>query len=120
MAGAYAYRSGVIVFYDCEGTIVLCGSPRVTDAEVLDAVSGMARLSYDGVTWLVPGLPEAQTDQDANDAVEVFAFRLRKRLGISTGYLVEDPKAEREAAARRRQLEQEDREDCYQFGERSA
>jgi len=72
----HCYRSGEIVLSrapDMEGAISLCESSK---DDLLQRLSAKARLAYDGETWLVPGLPEAQTENAAMDALNVFYERV--------------------------------------------
>ncbi|WP_439596486.1 hypothetical protein [Falsiroseomonas sp.] len=59
-----------------QGTIVLAKGEQ---AHLEAAIQGSARLSYDGKTWLVPGVPEA----DDGDAALNAALLYRNRLGNS-------------------------------------
>jgi hypothetical protein len=64
---AYCYRSGQIVF----GQRLPKGTMPIAQAKaklLRDAVSGLARMAYDGKTLLVPGLPEAGDDWKAASA----------------------------------------------------
>lgn len=74
---AYCYRSGQIGFARGrapDGSIAIASAP----ARVLrDAVAGSARLAYDGKTWLVPGVPEAVSTDEALRALSHYAKRLR-------------------------------------------
>lgn len=72
----HCYRSGEIVLSrapDMEGAISLCEGSK---DDLLQRLSAKARLAYDGETWLVPGLPEAQTEDVAMDALNVFYERV--------------------------------------------
>lgn len=72
----HCYRSGEIVLsraQDMEGAISLCAGPK---DDLLQRLSAKARLAYDGETWLVPGLPEAQTEDAAMEALNVFYERV--------------------------------------------
>lgn len=72
-------RRGVIEFRarDHGGLLTLArGDLRV----LKPAVEVIARHAYDGKTLLVPGVPEAKTDDEALDAVLAFQDQLRKRL----------------------------------------
>ncbi len=72
----HCYRSGEIVFSRApaiDGAIPLCEGRK---DELKQKLSAKARLAYDGETWLVPGLPEAQTDDEAISALEHFQTRL--------------------------------------------
>ena len=56
------HRTGRIEFSDKKEGDAICH--RATRAEIKRA-KVFARLSYDGVTLLVPGIPEAETDEEA-------------------------------------------------------
>ncbi len=75
---AYCFRSGEIEIGTVvdDGAIVLAKGSKV---RLHDAVAGCARLAYDNRTWLVPGIPEARTDDEALEA----CLRFRQRLGRS-------------------------------------
>lgn len=55
---------------------IVCGPARVID----EAVCVCARLAYDGKTLLVPGIPEADSDDAALDALIEFQNQVRRRL----------------------------------------
>lgn len=65
---AYCYASGHIEFGSkCPGgALPLVRGP---DQEVRDFIAGVARLAYDNETWLVPGVPEAEDQEKAMDAL---------------------------------------------------
>ena len=74
----HCYRSGKIVLSrapDMEGAIQLCQGPK---DDLKQRLSAKARLAYDGETWLVPGLPEAQSEAEASAALAAFYARLVK------------------------------------------
>lgn len=76
---AFAFRSGVIDFGDVvpDGAIVIAkGYPR----RLRLIVEKNARLAYDGVTLLVPGVPEESNDDLALDALIAFSERVEDRL----------------------------------------
>jgi hypothetical protein len=78
---AFVYRSGVIkIAPRCprgDTALPLAKGPR----KVLhNAIAGCARKSYTKGIWLVPGVPEAQSDAAALKAVEAFREWLDKRL----------------------------------------
>ena len=56
--------------------------PLASGAESLvhKAVEGTARLAHDNRTYLVPGVPEAEGDDAAVDAVLAYRVRLAKAL----------------------------------------
>lgn len=76
------------VLVDRTGKIILASAPieglldcgAWTPPNVISAVSALARIALDG-TWLVPGVPEADTDKAACDAVIRFRDQLKLRLG---------------------------------------
>ena len=71
MVCVFCFRTGVIGFRENpadipRGSITIA----VGESEALKhKVSACARHDYDGVTLLVPGVPEADTDQEAYDAL---------------------------------------------------
>jgi len=68
---AYCYRSGRIGF----GRSVPEGAIKVAQGrakQLRDLIGVTARHAYDGKTLLVPGIPEADTDEHAADALEQF------------------------------------------------
>lgn len=69
-------RRGVIEIRrtDHSGLLTLAFGPRNVLEE---AISGCARKARDGDAWLVPGVPEAESDEAALDAVLRFAPRLQ-------------------------------------------
>lgn len=79
MASIVCWRSGEaeVVTIVPEGTIVLATGKRERLETVLSAV---ARHSYDGETLLVPGLPEAADDDQAQIAAANFVRMLNQRL----------------------------------------
>lgn len=76
---AYCFASGEIDFGPSipDGALPIVDGP---DADVHRAIQGSARLSYDGETWLVPGVPEADNQTVAVDALIVYRDRVRGRL----------------------------------------
>lgn len=75
----YAWRSGMLGFADRkrdipEGAIAFFSGPK---GRVVDAVEGSARLSRaDNRTLYVPGIPEAQSDEEALQALWAYEERL--------------------------------------------
>lgn len=68
----YCYRSGEIEFSrkaKIDGLIKIASGPA---AAIRAAVEVKARRAYDGQTLLVPGVPEAASDDDALIFVEYF------------------------------------------------
>lgn len=80
-------RDGVIVFEpypDRHLGRLPVGSASKDDAKrFLDVVSGLARHAYDGVTLLVPGVPEAETQAEGIDALIQFRSRIEDRMKSS-------------------------------------
>jgi hypothetical protein len=76
---AYAFRSGHIGFGTSvpDGALFIANGPA---KQVGQIVRGNARLAYDNETWLVPGCPEAQNDEEAYKAFVAFFDRIRKQL----------------------------------------
>ena len=73
---AHCYRSGEIELSrkaDLDGAIWI-GEGRMGDLKT--RIMETARLAYDGVTWLVPGIPEAATDAEAEAAMLAYRARL--------------------------------------------
>ena len=66
----YSWRSGVIEFGGSlpEGALPICPNT----VELRHKVHARARLAHDGNSYLVPGVPEADTDDEARRAVEAF------------------------------------------------
>lgn len=80
---AFCYASGEIGIAESapKGTISFAKGEKDHLIRFIDAVS---RHAWDGVTYLVPGIPEAQTESQAYDALRDFIFWLQKgnRPGI--------------------------------------
>lgn len=75
---AFCDRRGVIEF----GPDVPRGMldlARGEEAELRELFSAKARHAYDGKTLLVPGVPEARSDEAALEAVQAFVLWLRRR-----------------------------------------
>ncbi|WP_171181161.1 host nuclease inhibitor protein [Ruegeria sp. HKCCD8929] len=82
MAYAHCFRSGHIEVSDqpsLTGAICLAEAP---EDELTKRLAGRARLGWDG-TWLIPGIPEAATYEQAMDAVMAFREQLAKPSGTS-------------------------------------
>ena len=79
MAFAYCDRKGVISIgkYTPEGMLPL---GKGSEADLKTAVSAIGRLAHDGKTWLVPGVPEAGSEEEAATMAQHFWMRLRARL----------------------------------------
>lgn len=77
---AYAWRSGLIGV----GRVVPDGALQIArgpEAKLFDALSALARLSYDKPpNLLVPGVPEAADDDSRIGAMVKFSNRLRARM----------------------------------------
>lgn len=75
----YCWRSGEIEI----GTHLPKGAIQLASGELRElerAVSATARLAYDGNTWLVPGVPEAESDDAALDATVAYHSHLTRTL----------------------------------------
>ena len=87
MATTYvsAFRDGTIsIGAKCKGALVLAKTAR-SDKKLRAIVSSIARHGYEAGVLLVPGVPEADTDNDALDAVmrfkKVIAWRTAGNVG---------------------------------------
>lgn len=79
---AYAFRSGQIGFIDGPGSMpdgALCLASGPTEL-IRDLISGLCRHGYDGVTLLIPGIPESSSDTDAYLAFKRFSDRIELSL----------------------------------------
>lgn len=81
---AFCWRTGMIGI----GPFIPAGALPIVafpDEEKLrTAIDGNARHSYPpNSVPLVPGIPEAETDSAALDALHIFTDRVRKALGLS-------------------------------------
>lgn len=64
------------------GRLVIIDDP---DEKLLrSVVEPAARLAYDGVTMLVPGVPEARSDGAALQAVIAFQRWMRQRMAVAS------------------------------------
>lgn len=83
MKYAYCYASGEIDFgtHVPSGALPIC---RIRSKKDEITVSVLARLAYDGVTLLVPGIPEAKSQKKAMDALFLWLEQLRAR-GLKVG-----------------------------------
>lgn len=93
----FSGRDGVIEF----GPFVPDGRLPIAEASSADAqsrvreiVEGICRHAYDGETLLVPGIPEADSDDQALDALFEFRRRVTDRLAFPASW----PKAAEEPA----------------------
>lgn len=81
---ALVYRDGSISFSrkrpDMIETLLIATAPK---AILHRAVSACARHAYDGKTLLVPGVPEADDETAAVDAVQKFKLQVRRRLDFA-------------------------------------
>jgi len=68
---AFCYRSGQIHFGRKvpDGAIAMASGPA---RKVRDFFCGVSRHAYDGKTLLVPGIPEAEGDDEAESALRRF------------------------------------------------
>lgn len=80
---AYAWRSGRIDFgrKAPEGALPIAKGPA---KKIKRIISATARHAYDGVTLLVPGVPEAANDDAALDALIVFRNWIAPRISKET------------------------------------
>lgn len=78
LLSCYCWRSGQLEFDDevPEGALLL----TTHDPKERSSIEALARLSYDGKTFLVPGIPEAENDADAILAYNNFRISIRKLL----------------------------------------
>lgn len=84
---ATADRTGVIEFEriaDVDGGAITFASGPARQLRELVEVN--ARHSYDGVTLLVPGIPEAPTDEEALKALRRFRELIELRLAGQSGW----------------------------------
>jgi hypothetical protein len=81
---AYCYRSGQIRFGRKvpEGAIQVAKGPAKPLRNLIRCVS---RQAYDGTTLLVPGIPEAETESQAEDALRRFLAWLAPRVAEIQG-----------------------------------
>ena len=76
---AYCYRSGQIMFGRSvpEGAIKVAQGPA---KKLRKMIAGVARRAYDGKTLLVPGIPEAKTENQAEAALRRFLDWIAPRV----------------------------------------
>lgn len=83
-------RAGVLFV----GPGVPDGAIKLTDGDpalLWHAIYGSARLGYDGKTWLVPGIPEAESDDAAVDALISYQKRIIAAVELlETGTISDD------------------------------
>ena len=72
---AFAWRAGLIEFgTECpDGAVPFCEIDEITEAEMREIVECKARHAYNGKDLLVPGVPEATSDEAAAEALWVWA-----------------------------------------------
>ncbi|EOV0971280.1 host nuclease inhibitor protein [Edwardsiella piscicida] len=76
---AYAWASGLIEF----GNSVPPGALPIAKGDkqqIMDNVIVLARHSYNGYEIYVPGIPEADSQKDATDALLRFSNLIKERL----------------------------------------
>lgn len=75
----FAYRSGKLEVGRkvVEGTI---GVGRGNRRTLVKAMERRARLAYDNGTWLVPGVPEADNETEALEALKQFTRSIKPLL----------------------------------------
>lgn len=80
MFTAFCYRSGQIEFLS-EGDIPEGALPIVAGEkkEVMDLIIATSRHAYDNKTFLVPGVPEAKSDNQALDALQQYIYWIAQR-----------------------------------------
>ncbi len=76
---AFCYRSGQIKFGKSipAGALIIAKGP---ERPLREMIEGKARLAYDNETLLVPGIPEAESEQEARVALAVFVSRINRSL----------------------------------------
>ena len=81
---AYCFRNGEIHFGSVapEGSLVIsvCDRHCLLEKDWQKVIVGFARRAYDGVMLLVPGVPEAESDEAALAALHRFVDILAARL----------------------------------------
>ena len=82
---ACADRRGVIEIlgHVPSGLLVIADDPN--QQLLSDVIEGEARHAYDGTTLLVPGIPEAASNDDALDALIAFRRRVLRALANAGG-----------------------------------
>lgn len=78
---AFCDRRGVIAFSvgKCPDGMLEIARNR-SAKKIKEVICANARHSYNGITFLVPGVPEAESDDEACDAVIRFRDRVNARL----------------------------------------
>ena len=76
---AVVWRTGMIEIVTSvpDGAIEIA---RGGKKQLEECVLPPARLAYDGRTWLVPGIPEADFDDEAMAALKAFQMQVKIRL----------------------------------------
>lgn len=82
---AYCFRSGQIGFIDGpgsmpDGALFLAAGPKEI---VHELIGGLGRRAYDGVTLLVPGVPESESEDAAYSAFIRFFERVELQLPVA-------------------------------------
>ena len=80
MTLAYCYRNGVLGFTDSACPDGALPVAKGNGKKWRQQVEVLCRLAYDGVRLLVPGVPEAENDTDALNAVYRFQAALEWAL----------------------------------------
>lgn len=84
---AFCWSSGVINIAKeiPEGAIKIF---KGTKRNLKDLIIGTARLAYGNETWLIPGIPESNTSDEALDALAKWLdwIKLRKNLNVEVFY----------------------------------
>lgn len=77
---AYSDRCGTIEFgpFVPDGQLSIASS--LDGKRLRETIEAICRHAYDGKTLLVPGIPEADDDDQALDALLAFGQRARERL----------------------------------------
>jgi hypothetical protein len=84
---ALADSRGVITFqHERKAPDGLISFARGWSKPLRENVEVNARHAYDGKTLLVPGIPEAEHDDDALDALERFGLLIKMRLDGLQGW----------------------------------
>ena len=80
-------RDGVIVFEHLPGLdlgrLTVASAPASKAKRLREVVTANARHAYDGVTLLVPGIPEAKSENEAVDAAIRFRALIEERMGAN-------------------------------------
>jgi hypothetical protein len=70
MAHLFCFSSGEMFIGQTvpDGAISFAKGPP----KALETIQTLGRLAYNGKTWFVPGIPEANSQEQAGDALEAF------------------------------------------------